>query len=255
MARRSDSSRFRAKAVRLPWATLAARQRELLRQLDPAVVDAGTFASHAATHVAARVAALPPAFDDRKLQLRSLDIHLSWACGPALGVPRGPFTVWTRNPKDAPKRARISVSGDSIPFVTWGPVEAGCVRVTCRPVDPSAPVAVYLFRAGDDADHAVAAGSVQPVNADPLSITVRTSGATYAKVLNGTDISVAIQPLADIVDDPGWKPLEVVGLPVDQPAAGFEYDTRDQGPVATPMSPVDAAVHRLLIILDTDHDA
>jgi hypothetical protein len=120
------------------------------------------------------------------------------------------------------------------------------VRVTCRPLDPSTPVAVYLFRAGEDADYAVAAGSVQPVNADPLSITVRTSGATYAKVWNGTDISVAIQPLADIVDDPSWTPLEVVGLPVDQPGAGFEYDTSDQGPVATPMSPVDAAVHRLL---------
>ena len=132
-----------------------------------------------------------------------------------MGVPRGPFTVWTRSPKDAPKRARIAVSGDSIPFVTWGPVEAGCVRVTCRPLDPSSPVAVYLFRTGEDADYAVAAGSVQPVNADPLSITVRTSGATYAKVWNGTDISVAIQPLADIVDDPNWKPLEVVGLDLE----------------------------------------
>ena len=232
MARRSDSSRFRAKAVRLPWATLAARQRALLNQVDPTVV--------------AHRVALAPAFDDRQLQLRSLDIHLSWACGPALGVPRGPFTVWVRDPKDSPKRTRTTVSGDSIPFVTWGPVEAGCVRVTCRPLDASSPVAVYLFRTGDDADHAVAAGSVQPVNADPLSITVRTSGATYAKVWNGTDITVAIQPLADIVEDPSWQPLEVVGLPVDQPNAGFEYDTSDQGPIATPMTPVDAAVHRLL---------
>lgn len=247
MARRSDASRFRAKAVRLPWATLAARQREQLRQFGPGAMDAGGFdtgvlASHAATHVTPGIAA----FDDRQLKLRSLDIHLTWACGPGLGVPRGPFTVWTRSPKDAPKRARTTVSGDRIPFVTWGPVEAGCVRVTCRPLDPAVPVAVYLFRSGDDADHAVAAGSVQPLNADPLSITVRTSGATYAKVWNGTDISVAIQPLADIVDDPSWRPLEVVGLPVDQPSAGFEYDTSDQGPIATPMSPVDAAVHRLL---------
>ncbi|SDP24072.1 hypothetical protein SAMN04489867_1830 [Pedococcus dokdonensis] len=247
MARRSDSSRFRAKAVRLPWATLAARQRDLQRQFEPGAL------SHL-THLTRAVRGAggtggtggTAAFDERQLQLRSMDIHVSWACGPGLGVPHGPFTVWTRSPKDSPKRARIQVSGDSVPFVTWGPVEAGCVRVTCRPVDSSAPVAVYLFRTGEDADHAVAAGSVQPSSPAPLSITVRTSGATYAKVWNGTDITVAVQPLADIVDDPSWTPVEVVGLPVDQPAAGFDYDTSDQGPVASPMPPVDAAVQRLL---------
>lgn len=228
MARRSDSSLFRARAVRLPWATLAARQRALLRRLDH--LEAGTHA----------------AFDDRRLQLRYMDIHLSWACGPGLGVPRSAFTVWTRRPKDAPKRTKAFVSSDRIPLVLWGPVEAGCVQVTCRPVDPGQPVAVLLFRTGDDPDHVVAAGSLQPPSADPLTIVVRTSGATYAKVVNGTDIRVSIDPLERIVDDDGWKELEYVGLPVDQPLAGFEYDTSDQGPVDRLMPPVDAAVHRLL---------
>ena len=120
MARRSDSSLFRAKAVRLPWGTLAARQRALLRRLGHVEVDGLA------------------AFDDRQLQLRSMDIHLSWACGPGLGVPRGAFTVWTRSPKDSPKRTRASVSSDTVPLVTWGPVEAGCVQVTCRPARPRA---------------------------------------------------------------------------------------------------------------------
>ncbi|MEP6855577.1 MAG: hypothetical protein ABJA33_08925, partial [Pedococcus sp.] len=228
MARRSDSSLFRAKAVRLPWGTIAARQRALLRQLDHIEVDG------------------LPAFDDRQLQLRSLDIHLSWACGPGLGVPRGAFTVWTRSPKDSPKRTRASVSSDPVPLVTWGPVEAGCVQVTCRPIDPGQPVAVLLFRTGDDPDHVVAAGSLRPVSADPVTITVRTSGATYARVVNGTDLRVSVDPLERIVDDDAWEPLEIVGLPVDQPLAGFEYDTSDQGPLDRLMPPVDAAIHRLV---------
>ncbi len=228
MARRSDSSLFRAKAVRLPWGTLAARQRALLRRLGHVEFDGLA------------------AFDERQLQLRSMDIHLSWACGPGLGVPRAAFTVWTRNPKDSPKRTRAAVSSDAVPLVTWGPVEAGCVQVTCRPLDPGQPVAVLLFRTGDDPDHVVAAGSLHPVNAGPVTITVRTSGATYAKVVNGTDITVSIDPLDRIVDDDTWQPLELIGLPVDQPLAGFEYDTSDQGPLDRLMPPVDAAIHRLV---------
>ncbi|GAA2739211.1 hypothetical protein GCM10009867_34350 [Pedococcus aerophilus] len=229
MARRSDSSLFRAKAVRLPWATLAARQRALLRRLGHIDVDRAG-----------------PAFDERLLQLRSMDIHLSWACGPGLGVPRGAFTVWTRSPKDAPKRTKAFVFSDPVPLVTWGAVEAGCVVVTCRPLDPGQPVAVLLFRTGDDPDHVVAAASLRPVNADPVTLEVRTSGATYAKVVNGTDIRVAVDPLDRIVNDDAWVPLELVGLPVDQPLAGFEYDTSDQGPLDRLMPPVDAAIHRLL---------
>ncbi len=229
MARRSDSTRFRAKAVHLPWATLAARQRRMLEGFDRVEVD--------------RQTAL---FDDELVRSRSQDIHLTWACGPGLGVPRGPFTVWVRGPKDAPKRVRATVWGSRVPFVWWGGVEAGCVRVTCRPIDPARPVAVYLFRTGEDTDHVVAADSVRPTGPNPMRITVRTSGATYARVHNGTDITVAIDPLDRIVNDPAWTPLELVGLPVDQPSAGFDYDTSDQGPLASPMPPVDAAIHRLM---------
>lgn len=228
MARRSDSTRFRATAVRMPWATLAASQRRALEQFGQVEVDRHS-----------------PLFDEKLIRSRSLDIHLTWACGPGLGVPRGPFTVWVRDVKDAPKKVRTTIWGGSVPFLWWGGVEAGCVRVTCRPIDPAKPVAVYLLRNGEDTDHVVAAGSVRPTGSGPLSITVRTSGATYARVYNGTHITVAIDPLDRIVNDPAWTPLEIVGLPVDQPGAGFDYDTGDQGPVAGPMSPVDAAIARL----------
>jgi hypothetical protein len=130
-------------------------------------------------------------------------------------------------------------------MVFWGGVEAACVRVRCRPLDASRPVAVFLHRTGSDTDHVVAAASVVPTSGDPLTLTVRTSGATYAIVENGTDITVSIEPLEQVVNDPAWTPLEVVGLPVDQPDAGFTYDTQDQGLVASPVSPVEAAVDRL----------
>ncbi len=228
MARLSDSTRFRAKAVQVPWATVAEQMRRALisHHMEPGPDS--------------------PLRDLEAIKLRSMDIHLTWVCGPALGVPRGPFMVWTRSPKDQLKRVDATVWGVRLPYVWWGGIEAGAVAVRCRPSDPTKPVAVFLFRNGDDAVHVVAAGSVQPTSPDPVTVTVRTSGATYARVYNGKDIEVAVDPLERIVNDDAWKPLELVGLPVDQPDAGFDYDTMDQGPVDHPMSPVDAAVHRLL---------
>jgi len=227
MARRADSSRMRAKAVLLPWATLAARQLRSLGRLE-------RFAATAAFEV-----------DDRQVKLRSQDIHLTWACGPALGVPRGPFTVWVRPPQDQPKRVSATVFTGQVATVFWGGVEAGCVRVRCRPLDSTRPVAVFLHRTGSDTDHTVAATSVSPTSPDPVTLVVRTGGATYAVVENGTDVTVWVEPLEQIVNDPAWQPLEVVGLPVDQPDAGFDYDAGDQGLVASPVSPVEAAVDRL----------
>jgi hypothetical protein len=34
---------------------------------------------------------------------RPAEVHLRWACSARLGVPRGPFTVWARTARDAPK--------------------------------------------------------------------------------------------------------------------------------------------------------
>ncbi len=79
MARRADSFLFRAQAVSLNWEEIARHKL-----------------SDGQQHVGGRLA-----FPDQKsLSQHTGDIHLTWACAKELGVPRGPFTVWTRPRSD-----------------------------------------------------------------------------------------------------------------------------------------------------------
>jgi hypothetical protein len=52
------------------------------------------------------------------------------------------------------------------------------------------------------------------------------------------------QELANL---PDWEPLEIAGLPVNASWAGTGYPTAEQGPLAAPLSPVDAARRRLVV--------
>ena len=73
----------------------------------------------------------------------SEDIRLTWACSRDLGVPYGPFTVWTRDPKDEDlETVEVSTrwTGDGLAF-WWGGVEAARVRVACDVGTLSQPVA------------------------------------------------------------------------------------------------------------------
>ncbi len=225
--RQADSLLFRARAEHLPWATIGSRHRSALRK------------------AGGRQKLEQSGLDERLLRLRSTDVHLTWACSQGLGVPSTPFMVWTRVPEDSPERVRAFVGGGDPAFVVWGGTDAGCVRVTCRPADPTRPVALMLMRSGSSVDHVVAAGAVTPSGPGPLSIQVRTSGATYARLVNGFDAQVSIEPLDDVVNNGAWEPLELVGLPADQPWGGTGYDPTDQGLVTSPVSPEEAAYQRL----------
>lgn len=231
MARTSDYSSFRARAVRLPWEEMARAQRKL--------------ASAAARDEGTRPDRRSPLWDEELLARRSQDIHLTWACAATLGVPRRPFQVWVRAPKDSPQSVDASVEGGADARVLWPGGEAACLRVTCRPVDPSQPVAVFAMRTVEGTDAVVSAAAEMPGGPGDLTVTVRTPGSTWARVLNGTDIRLAVQSLEDVVADPSWRLIELVGLPVDAGNAGFDYDAVDQGPVSAPLPPVEAALHRL----------
>lgn len=53
--------------------------------------------------------------------------------------------------------------------------------------------------------------------------------------------------LQDIANKPGWEPLEVVGLPVDTSWNNTGYSLKEQGPVNSPLPPIQAALQRLNI--------
>ncbi|HET8621265.1 MAG TPA: hypothetical protein VFM27_20000 [Acidimicrobiales bacterium] len=226
MARTADSWRFRARAERLSWTTKA---REQLALITAVGADAGFWAEH--------LKRLSGRFDE--------DIRLMWTCSPELGVPRGPFTVWSRKPSDALEEVDVTILGGASPVLWWGGVEAACVEVTCEPLSGNRPVGLLLFRNGGEPRHVVSAGAVDPGGANVVTIRVRTPGATFARLVDGFNPSVLIDPLRTVVNDDSWQPIEVVGLPVDQPWNGTIYDSSPQGLVGAEVAPHDAAVDRL----------
>ena len=226
MARIADGYRFRAEAVRLNWAFIADK-----------LVQQDAFASHAQ----------PARIDPKILRARAMDIRLTWACSQDLGVPYGPFTVWTRDPKDEDLESVDVVTwwnGDGLAF-WWNGAEAARVRVRCDVGSLSQPVGLYLFRTSPSLHDAVAATAINPSTSSVL-FDLRTSGATMGLLVNGSNPDVWIKRLDEVVNDDDWKPIEIVGLPVDPAWPGSSYDTSPQGPIAGLMDPRDAAIDRLI---------
>lgn len=225
--RTADSWRFRARAERLSWMTMARQQLAFITETG---ADARFWAEH--------LKRLSGRFDE--------DLRLLWTCSHELGVPRGPFTVWSRKPSDELDAVDVvSVVTSSGPVLWWGGIEAACVQVTCLPQDGTRPVGLLLFRNGGSPRHVVSAGAAPPSGGQSVTIRVRTPGATFARLVNGFDPSVLINPLRRVVNDDAWNPIEMVGLPVDDPWNGTVYDTSPQGLVGAEVAPADAAVDRV----------
>lgn len=223
MDRLADSFTFRAQAAQINWSAVASR----------------LWGSNS-------MRLMPSGIDPKTLRRHAMDVHLSWSCGPTLGVPHGPFTVWTRDrTQDKLEQSPVSTFGNGRRTqLWWSGVEASCVQVQCDALDPTRPVGLFLLRTAPQVQDTLAATAVTP-GGGSVTIRLRCQGATSAVLVNGTNPVVGIERLIDVVNDPGWKPVEVVGLPVDQPWAGTDYDDADQGPVDNLVSPVEAAVMRL----------
>ena len=180
---------------------------------------------------------------------RPAEVHLRWMCAQALGVPYGPFTVWARRDKDplddARFQARPDPAGNGLRLWLEGET-AAVIEVRCQAADPSRAVGLFATLAGTDLVMAVGAAAAMPDANGQARLVVRCSGATSALLVNGRNPSVRIVPLRRIVDGGGWEPVEIVGLPVDQPWAGTGYDASPQGLVTDLTDPRDAAVRRLL---------
>ena len=225
MARVSASLLFRAEATRLPWAQIGYRALRTDQHVDVKWADEMK----------------------RRTAGRDQDVHVWWACAAALGVPRGPFTVWVGNPST--KRVK-EVPVTTVPHaaglaMTWGGAEAAHILVECDPIDPTASVAVFAHRTAASMDDVVAADVRPAPGANRIQLFIKCSGATSVVLVNGDNAVVRIRTLADVVNDDTWERLELVGLPCEQPWGATAYDSSDQGLVSAPMPPVDAAVERL----------
>ena len=230
MALLASSRLFRAEAMQLDWGRVLEDQvRHLVQQNSPLIHK------------------LMPTGEQREAaKRRSRDLHIWWACNPRLGVPRGPFTVWARVPKDPLAKVgtrTISSGSGEAPITAWN-VEAAVVELAVTPLDNARPVRVTLHRLrGTLAD--VLAVAVVPSGSGPQKVGLRCSGATFARVDNASVSGVRIRSLVDVVNDANWDRIEVVGLPADQPWTDTDYDPSDHGFVHDPKPPWDAAVDRL----------
>ncbi|HEY3438652.1 MAG TPA: hypothetical protein VGK35_13270, partial [Actinotalea sp.] len=216
---------FRATGARVPWAAVAKAQ----------------YASAAATPWWDKLSHDLPRIDDS----RTADLQLRWQCKAELGVPFGPFTVWTRAPKDALKEVDVTIRQRSEGLSLRLPVVAAVIAVQCDVIDPTRAVGLVATYVGGGLREAVGATAVSAPGGGRITLRVRCSGATRVLLVNGTNPTVGILPLQDVLDDPGWKEMERVGLPVDDPWPGTGYDTSQQGLVTAPTDPVSAALERL----------
>jgi len=227
MARVGNGWLFRAEATRIPWAVVARRSIVVGNtHVDGAQLDA----------LLSRTAG------------RNDDIHLTWACSHELGVPRGPFLVWVRRKRSQLKSRAVKPVVSARPEglrIRWGGVEAAVVDVTFDPVDSKQPSALFLFRTGGSLWDTVGSAIAPAGGPAGQILHVACSGATTALLVNGTNPRVRILTLDAVVNDPGWEPLERVGLPVERPWAGTAYDTTPQGLLVDPLPPPDAAIWRL----------
>ncbi|WP_251453565.1 hypothetical protein [Microbacterium sp. Marseille-Q6648] len=219
MVRIADPFRLRAEAVEIDWTSVARARAQLLGEK----------------------------VDWERLKRRSMDVRLLWACSAELGVPHEPFLVWRRavgRSKASPVDAVDSPHPDGV-RLDWGGTVAGQVVVGATPLDAGRPVGLFVYRVGRDGVVGAVGATTARSTGGPVRLEVRTSGATWAVLVNAHSPHVSITTLHDIVNAKDWEPLEYVGLPIDQPWAGAHYDPREQGPVDAPRPPFDAALHRL----------
>jgi len=223
---------LRATGSQVPWATV------LRGQL------VGVPGLNATTHVSDSVA---PWIRKAAAELkeRAVDVQLRWQCNPLLGVPFGPFTVWVGRPRPKVRKVDVQVREHDDGLTLRLPTIAAIVVVDCQVVDKNQPVGIIGTYRGGGLTEAMGAAAVSVPGGGRAILQLKTAGITRVLLTNGTDPQVQIVPLQEVVDDPGWKPIELVGLPVDSPWSGTDYDTSKQGIVSALTDPLTAAHQRL----------
>ncbi|MDM7830259.1 hypothetical protein [Cellulomonas edaphi] len=223
---------LRATGSQVPWATVLRAQM------------VGVPGLAATTHVSDTAAPWVRAAA-AQLKDRAVDTQLRWQCNPALGVPFGPFTVWVGRPRLEARTVDVVVREHDDGLLLRLPTIAAVVVVDAQVIDPSRPVGILGTYRGGGLTEAMGAAAVQVPGGGRAFLQLKTAGITRVLLTNGTDPQVRVVPLQDVIDDPGWKPVELVGLPVDTPWAGTDYDTSQQGILSALTDPLTAAHQRL----------
>lgn len=171
-----------------------------------------------------------------------VSIQLRWVFAATLGYPLAPFTVLVREPR--PPRHRVTPDAYHSGEFT---------QVFLRPADSRLPwVDVWAQVEGPGG---TGFASDAPLPGGSLTSPVALSAGLSTARFTGPDVRWLALPAgtvvreirahdASVVDDDGWRELEIVGLPGDGRAAQRTDLTSPQGRVTDPLHPVDAALDR-----------
>ncbi|RAP77726.1 hypothetical protein [Paenibacillus montanisoli] len=176
-------------------------------------------------------------------------LQLRWMLSSKLGMPTEPFTVWRRfrglqHPStQVDFRTETTIWLFNHTIVTWneGPMVELSVDVTA----PANGGTVYAYSGSPVMSCAVA---IHEVAAGNSTIILKGSHIDGLVASEGLQIT-AIQGIAQEKlngEDAGWKPYELVGLPVPQHEwNGIGNHAIDQGMIGALVPPQDAALQRL----------
>lgn len=171
-------------------------------------------------------------------------VALRWMLAAAAGLPRTAFLVWQFTGSVHTRQidsTTNSIAGGWRRIVTWGDRPAAAVQVEFEVTSSSALVRAHSGPDGSGRvtdEERVATGSRRVVlfGSSIASLTIQGAAAVTA---------LAVVDLQELVDHPGWKLIEHVGLPVDDGLDGY-YSTSLQGPVGGLTAPSKAAIERVM---------
>ncbi|MEQ1569042.1 MAG: hypothetical protein ABMA64_25620 [Myxococcota bacterium] len=172
-------------------------------------------------------------------------VELRWMIHPSGGLPYTPFRVWVRDPTTV-KTDRVGTTTDGLPdgttAITWDNRGAAVVTLT---TSVSSGALTVRGMSGPDGTGQVVDEGVAAIGTP----TVTLAGSVIRSVVtlgSGTAAVASVVWMDALVNDPGWKLWEIVGLPADKVSFdGTGYDTGEQGLVSAPTDPVSAAILRL----------
>jgi hypothetical protein len=160
-------------------------------------------------------------------------------------MPRALFHVWRFEGKLSFKPTIVSQTHlGSGRLLSWPEGPAAAVQLTLSV--PAGSAVLSAFSAARGAGHLVD----QRIVAGPVAaLTMTLAGSPVGSIVvegNATINQTAVIPMNTLVNDPGWRLVERVGLPATSPAFdGSGYPLDPQGPVGSEVDPVEAATRRV----------
>jgi hypothetical protein len=175
-------------------------------------------------------------------------IQLRWSLRPDVGLPRNHFIVWVRTSSKFEPVSLALPEKPPIPLaagprtIGWGndPMAIVSVSVTCEPGQ------TVLLRAYDGPG---ATGKLIDENTISTTGAVIVYGSVIRSVLvsgTGSITGASAISTSSLVNDPGWVPIERVGMPIDEGWGATGYPLDKQGRIGEETSPIQAALQRLV---------